>query len=221
MYYYNFSSNEVSRLIKKICNYILCKMRKKMPDITDEKAEIILYGLQLIIGEIPKMILLLGVSFLLGIGWYMLFAYIVITPYRVVSGGFHLHTHIGCIIGSCIFYYGNIYLSKFLVLDNMQKYILVGLSLIFGILMVSMYAPADTEDLPIISKKERKTKKILSYIILIITLGTSLIVPNQILANILIIGTIEQSISISRLAYILTKNKYGHEEYMKNAENNV
>lgn len=221
MYYYNLSSNEVSKLVERICNFILSKMRKKMPDITDEKAEVILYGLQLIVGEIPKMFLLVGVSFLLGIGWYMLFAYIAIIPYRAVSGGFHLHTHLGCIIGSCLFYYGNIYLSKFLVLGDLQKYILVGLSLLFGILMVSMYAPADTEDVPIISKKERKTKKILSYVMLVVILGVSLIIQNQILSNILIIGTIEQSISISRLAYKLTKNKYGYEEYLKQVQNNV
>lgn len=208
-------------MVEKICNFILNKMKKKMPDITEEKAEIILYGLQLIIGEIPKIFLMFVVSFLLGIGWYMVFAFIAIMPYRAVSGGFHLHTHLGCILGTTIFYYGNILISKFIVLDNLQKYILVGLSLIFGLIMVSMYAPADTENVPIISKKERKTKKILSYIMLVITLGVSLIIKEQVYANILIIGTIIQSISISRLAYKLTNNKYGHEEYLKQAENNT
>ena len=204
-------------MIEKFCNQILKRMRKKMPEITDEKAEIILYGLQLIIGEIPKVLLLFGVSFLLGIGWYMLFAYIVIMPYRAVSGGFHLHTHIGCILGSCIFFYGNIFISKFLVLDNIQKYILVGLSLIFGILMVSKYAPADTENVPILSKKERRLKKILSYITLILTLAVSLIIKEPVLSNILIIGTIMQTILITKLAYKLTNNKYGYEEYLKQA----
>ena len=57
-------------MIEKFCNYIVAKMRKKIPDMTDEKAEIILYGLQLIIGEIPKLFIMFGLSFLLGIGWY-------------------------------------------------------------------------------------------------------------------------------------------------------
>lgn len=208
-------------MIEKFCNQIIKRMRKKMPEMTDEKAEIILYGLQLIIGEIPKVLLLFVVSFLLGIGWYMLFAYIVIMPYRAVSGGFHLHTHIGCILGSCIFFYGNILISKFLVLDNIEKYILVGISLIFGILMVSKYAPADTENVPILSKKERKLKKILSYITLILTLAVSLIIKEPVLSNILIIGTIMQTILITKLAYKLTNNKYGYEEYLKQAENNA
>ena len=194
-------------------------MKKKMPEITDEQGEAILYGLQLIIGEAPKMILLFAISFILGFGLEMLFAYIAIMPYRTASGGFHLHTHLGCIIGSVVFYYGNVILSKFLILDNIEKYILVVLSLIFGMLMVSIYAPADTENVPIISKKERKQKKILSYIILVITLVASLIIQNQVYANILIIGSIIQSISITRIAYKLTNNKYGHEIYEKQLEN--
>ena len=200
-------------MIEKICGYILKKMRAKMPEMTDEKAEIIQYGLEILFGELPKVILLLGISFLLGIGWYMVFAYVALMPYRAMSGGFHLHTHLGCVLGSAIVYYGNIIISRFLILDDLQKYILIGLSLVFGALMVSMYAPADTENVPIISKKERKMKKILSYITLAVTLLVAAVIQNPILANILIIGSLIQSISISRIAYILTKNKYGHEVY--------
>ena len=206
-------------MIEKFCNYIVNKMKKKMPDMTEEQGEIILYGLQLLVGEFPKMILLFGLSFILGFGLEMVFAYFAILPYRTVSGGFHLHTHLGCILGSIVFYYGNVLLSRFIVLNSIEKYILVALSFLFGILMVSMYAPADTENVPIISKKERKTKKILSYITLIITLGASLLIQNQVYSNILIIGTIIQTITITRLAYKLTNNKYGYEEYAKQMEN--
>lgn len=190
-----------------------------MPEITDEQGEAILYGLQLLVGEAPKMILLFGISFILGFGLEMLFAYFALIPYKTASGGFHLHTHLGCIISSAVIYYGNIFLSKFLMLDSIEKYVLVALSLGFGILMISMYAPADTENVPIISKKERKQKKILSYITLILTLVASLIIQNQVYSNILIIGSIIQTLSITRIAYKLTNNKYGHEIYEKQLEN--
>lgn len=193
-------------------------MKKKMPEITYEQGEAILYGLQLLIGEAPKMILLFGISFIFGFGLEMLFAYFALIPYKTVSGGFHLHTHLGCIIGSTVFYYGNVILSKLLVLDSIEKYVLVALSFVFGMLMISMYAPADTENVPIISKKERRQKKILSYITLTLTLGASLIIQNQVYSNILIIGSIIQSLSITRIAYKLTNNKYGHEIYEKQLE---
>ena len=208
-------------MIEKLCNYILEKMKKKMPEIDDEQAEIITYGLQMIIGEIPKMFILFGVGFLFGVGWYMLFAYFAMLPYRAMSGGFHLKTHLGCIVGTVLFYYGNIIISNLLYLDNIQKYILIGLTFIFGMLMVSMYAPADTENVPIISKHERRKKKILSYITLSLTLIAAVFVPDRVLSNILIIGTILQSLSITRLAYKITKNKYGYEVYAEELENSA
>ena len=206
-------------MIEKFCNYILCKMKKKMPEITEEQGEAIVYGLQLLVGEAPKMILLFVISFICGFGLEMVFAYFAIMPYRTVSGGFHLHTHLGCIIGSTVFYYGIVLLSKFLIFGSIEKYIMVALSLVFGLLMVSMYAPADTENVPIISKKEKKQKKILSYITLVLTLVIAVIIPNNVYSNILIIGSIFQSLSISRLAYKLTKNKYGYEVYKEQIEN--
>ena len=165
------------------------------------------------------MFILFGISFLLGFGWYMVFAYIAVMPYRATSGGFHLHRHLGCILSTIIFFYGNILISRFLVLDNIQKYIIIGLSFIFGILMISMYAPADTEEVPIIRKKERKMKKILSYVMLALTLTVALFIPDRMMSNILIIGSILQSISISRLAYKITKNRYGHEVYAEQINN--
>ncbi len=202
-------------MIEKICTYIVNQMRKQMPDIDDEKAEVITYGIELIIGEIPKIFLLFIFSFIIGIGWYTVLAYISLIPYRASSGGFHLKTHIGCIVGSSLFYYGIVYLSKFITLDVFQKYMLIGLALLFGLIMVSLYAPADTENIPIISKKERKRKKILSYITLVLTLTVSIFIKDNVISNILIFGVIVQSFMISKLAYLLTNNKYGYKEYQK------
>ena len=62
-------------MIDKFCNFLVEKIRVQMPDIDDERAEIILYGIQLIIGELPKIFILFAVSFLLGIGGYMIFLF--------------------------------------------------------------------------------------------------------------------------------------------------
>jgi accessory gene regulator B len=84
--------------------------------------------------------------------------------------------------------------------------------------MVSIYAPADTENVPILTKKERKTKKILSYVFLTINMIVALFIPNATISNLLIFGSLVQTISITRIAYIVTKNKYGYEEYLKAQE---
>ena len=97
----------------------------------------------------------------------------------------------------------------------MIKYITIVCIWIFGIAMVTKYAPADTENVPILTKKERTTKKVLSYIFLTINLMVAAFIPNNTISNILLLGTIIQTISITRIAYILTKNKYGYELYQK------
>ena len=79
--------------------------------------------------------------------------------------------------------------------------------------MITLYAPADTENLPIISMKERKKKKSLSYVFLILMLISSLFINNNSISNILIFGALVQTLFITRLAYKITNNKYGHEVY--------
>lgn len=80
-------------------------------------------------------------------------------------------------------------------------------------MMVRLYAPADTENLPILSEKERKYKKMMSYVTLTTTLIVAVIIPNNVISNILMIGTFLQTISITKIAYKLSKNKYGYEVY--------
>lgn len=206
-------------MVDKFCEYLTNKIRKEMPDINDEKAEIILYGVQLIIGEIPKIAILFLIAFILKIGWLAVFAFIAILPYRSSSGGFHMKTHLGCIICTSTLYCGTVLLSKITNFDPFYlKYIVIGAIWIFGMLMVSKYAPADTENVPIISRKERKKKKILSYVTLTITLIVACIIPDRILSNILIYGMLFQSIFITRIAYKITKNQYGYEVYKANGE---
>lgn len=200
-------------MIDKICVWIVQKIKKKMPEINDEKEEIIAYGLKLIFGEMPKMILLFALSFLLGIGWYTVFMFLAIIPYRAVSGGFHLKSHIGCIIGTNLFYWVPIILSKMVMLNDIQKYSLIVFSFVFGIIMITLYAPADTENVPILRKTERRQKKILSYVFLSITLIAAILIKDSVYSNILIFATIIQTILITKVAYKLTNNKYGYEVY--------
>ena len=48
-----------------------------------------------------------------------------------------------------------------------------------------------------------------------ISLLAAAIIPNRIISNILLFGMLIQTLSITRLAYKITKNKYGYEEYEK------
>ena len=201
-------------MIDKFCDYLTEKIKKEMPELDVERAEVINYGIHLIIGELPKILLLFVIGFLIGKGKETLFTFLIFIPYKAVAGGVHMKSHIGCILFSCLLYLGTIMLSTISFFETqLVKYIAIGVIWVFGMIMIYLYAPADTEELPILRKKERKIKKILSYIILTIMLIISAIINNEMYSNILWIGTFLQTVTITRLIYVLTNNKYGFETY--------
>ena len=196
-------------MIEKICNKLTKKIQEKMPEVDEERAEIINYGLQLVIGEIPKTFALIVIAYFLGVLKLSLLALLFIMPYRIFSGGVHLKTHLGCIISTTIFYCGNALLSKYIVIEPIYiKYLLTLLIWIFSIIMIKLYAPADTEAVPILRKKDRKLKQNLSYITMTLTLIIAIFIKNSIISNLLIFGTFMQTIMITKFIYKITNNKY-------------
>ena len=200
-------------MIDKFCQYLTNRIRKEMPEIDDERAEVIMYGLQVIIGELPKGIIILVIAYLLGIFKLALISMLIIAPYRCVSGGFHVKTHIGCIINTFMLYGGTAILAKYIVLQGISKYIIASVIWIFCMIMLKLYAPADTENVPILRKQERRQKQLQSYIILTIEFIIALIINNPFITSVIIFGDLIQTLTITRLAYNLTNNKYGHEVY--------
>lgn len=200
-------------MIDKITESLTNKIRKEIPDIDDERAEVINYGLQILLGEVPKFFIMLLIAYALGVFKLSLITFLILMPYRGASGGFHLKTHIGCIISTCTFYCGIAIIAKNIVLDDVIKYFLVIMVGVLGIIMIKLYAPADTESVPILDSKTRRKKQILSYISFIVGLVISVIIRNNVISNIIIFGYLAQTFMITRFAYKITNNKYGYEAY--------
>ena len=201
------------RLVDKFCMFLTNRIRKEMPEVDDERAEIIMYGLQNIIGEMPKGIIILVIAYFLGIFKLTLISILIVAPYRCFSGGVHMKTHLGCIIYTSILYSGSALIGKYMVLAGIAKYIMALTIWIFCMIMIKLYAPADTENVPILQKKERRQKQIFSYIILTLEFIVAVIINNPVIAGIIIFGDFIQTLTITRLAYNITDNKYGHEIY--------
>ncbi|HJJ11013.1 MAG TPA: accessory gene regulator B family protein [Clostridiaceae bacterium] len=209
-------------MIDKICDKLIKRIRAKMPEVDDERAEVIKYGLELIIGELPKMFLLFVIAWLFGIFKYALISFAIILPYKLVSGGVHLKTHIGCILGTSLLYCGNVFISKYINIPDIKNQIIFSaIILIFAIIMISLYAPADTENVPILRKKERAKKKIISYIIVTSMIIISFFVKDKVISNMFRVGVLLQSIMISKLTYNIFKVKFGYLEYIKTQKNAI
>ena len=193
--------------------YLTKKIRKEMPEVDDERAEVIMYGLQNIIGELPKGIIILIIAYILGIFKLTVISILIIAPYRCVSGGVHMKSHLGCIIYTLLLYSGSSLLGKYIVLTGNVKIMLSIAIWIFCMIMIKLYAPADTENLHILRKKERKQKQILSYIIITSEILIAIFIKNTTISGIIIFGDFIQTLTITRIAYRVTHNKYGHEIY--------
>ena len=203
-------------MIDKFCDWLTNKIKSKVTDIDEEKELVINFGIRLIFGELPKILILFIIGFLLNIGWYTVCLFVLIAPYRSFTGGFHLKTHMGCMITTSILYIAPIIIAK-----NIQTkqliilYTLLILIAIFSIIIIAKYAPADTEDMPILSKKEKKNKKVKAYITLTILLTIIILNSNYIISYMLLCGIFLQNLTILPISYKLTNSKYGYQVYTK------
>lgn len=201
-------------MIDKFCDWITQKIKKKMPEMDEEKELVIDFGVRILFGEMPKILVLFLLGFLLQIGWYTLLLYLLLAPYRSFTGGFHLKTHWGCMISSIILYIIPILTAKYVTISqNYIIYIMIGMIGILSIIFITKYAPADTENIPILSKKERRSKRIKSYISMIILLVIMIFSPDKIVTGMLLYGMFLQDLTLTPVAYRLTKNKYSYEVY--------
>ena len=127
-----------------------------------------------------------------------------------------MKTHIGCIIYTLVLYSGSALLGKYIALTGNVKIIMAIIDWAFCMMMIKSYAPADTENVPILMAKERKQKKIFSYIILTVEIFIAVLINNTMISGIIIFGDFIQTLTITRFAYKITKNKYGYEVYANN-----
>ena len=157
--------------------------------------------------------IMLAIAYVLGILKLALFTFVALFAYKGASGGVHLKTHLGCIILTTLFYCGIPFLAQYFVLTKLIKYIIIVCIWIFGMIMIKLYAPADTEDVPILQNKVRKKKRILSYITFSLGLLVALIINNNVISNILMLANFFQTITITKFMYKITNNRYGYEVY--------
>ena len=177
-------------------------------NIDERQREIVKYFVVQILGEISKLFLMIGIAYLLGVGNLLLICFLAMSVYRCAGGGVHCKGHVSCFIVSFIFFFGNIYAAMY-IRSSYLDYIYI-LMLIFNLIVIHLYAPADTEMKPIVSKKLRRNLKIVSYVSMLamMIIGRFLITDITI-RNIFIFGTFIQSITMLPISYRLIGTKYG------------
>lgn len=197
-------------MLEKICQKITNYLRTRIKSIDDEKAEVINFGLLVILGEGPKLIIIILLAWWLDILFLTLVTLIAMSLYRTQSGGFHLEGHISCFVVSALIFCGTGLLAQAMCnLPVSVQYFTYGLMFIFNIIIIDKYAPADTQNIPILNEKIRKKRKDGSYIAVTALFLFAIICPDKVISNICVLVTFIQSLSMTQTAYKLAKCEYG------------
>ena len=171
-----------------------------------EQLEEIKYGLESIYLTLSKVIVILFISFLIGLFKEAILFLLIFNILRAFAFGLHASKSIYCWISSSISFLLIPYLSsnyEFPLLFYIIASIICFISFI-------LYAPADTIKRPLINKKKRIIYKILSIIISIIYIVFIFITSNLLLKNLLTFALILETILILPITYKIFKLPYNN-----------
>ena len=179
---------------------------KKHNNYDDIKLTEIKYGLTGIYLTITKLIVVLILSFILGITKHTLILLFFFNIIRLTSFGIHAKKSWICLVSSiCLFIVIPLIINHFKI--NLVLKVILG---IINILLIYIYSPADTKKRPIVNPTRRKVYKYLSTLIAIIFVIISFFIKNYYIQNSLIFALIIQNILISPLTYKIFIEPYNN-----------
>lgn len=182
-------------------------IEKHSGEKSEKEMKIIRYGLEILYLNVVKIVVLFSLAYVLGIIRYTLVAALVFSLARISGFGIHAKSTLGCYLAT-----GSIYIGVPLLARS------VHLGLIFRIFLIILmfiglwlYAPADTEQRPILGEKKRLKFKMRAIVIMGIIAAISFWVP-QIYGDIMILSLIGEVIMILPITYKLFSRGYRNYE---------
>ncbi|MCL2398998.1 MAG: accessory gene regulator B family protein [Defluviitaleaceae bacterium] len=167
-------------------------------------------GMEILLINVSKIIIIYLLAILLGILGQTLIIHGAFMLTKRYSFGLHaLNSTVCTVLSCCMFVFIPLLLSD---MGISNPIVLTVFPVIISILY--RYAPADTKARPIIGVKLRKQLKYKSIAFSTIAMAIALIVPNESLKLLMVLGAAYQSISILPITYkILKRSEKNYEMY--------
>lgn len=184
------------------------------PDYDEDRLDEIRYGLEATYLSITKLVVILGISLLLGIFKESVILLVLFNFLRLTGFGLHATKSWICWVSSSITFLLVPFFCKSLVLPN---YLLVAISVVCMINFI-LYAPADTVKRPLIHKKRRLFYKICTILIASIYIALIFITKDTFLQNSLASAMLIEGALINPYIYKLFNLPYNnYKNYVINA----
>ena len=192
--------------MKKLISNNIMSYIKKNTNYNDIKLKEIEYGLVSIYLTFSKIIVVLIISYILGMFKEVVIYMFFFSILRTTGFGLHATKSWICLISTISIFIGMPLICMHVSLSIYFKVIICIVSIIF------MYknAPADTKSKPIVRKKRRSILKIISTFSAIIFSISAIIINNEYLSNCLIFALILENILISPTVYKIFKLPYNN-----------
>ncbi|MGE5629993.1 MAG: accessory gene regulator ArgB-like protein [Caulobacteraceae bacterium] len=176
-----------------------------LDDASEEKLAVINYGIAVFITNTYKMLLICIAAVILNIFKYFLAAFLSFGALRTFAAGVHAKREWTCLPTSSLLFLGVAYAGKSIELSLL----VTGIIFILCFIAVLKYAPADTEEHPIVSKKLRAKLKVMSSVTVIALYLFTIYNLNTGIASIVTLSTAFESVLILPVAYKLLGSAYG------------
>lgn len=165
------------------------------------------YGLELLLGEIVKWIILLFLAGVMGLWREVIIITVSASILRLASGGEHCNEYYRCMVGGTIWFLLLGWIVKYVNISITagSLFIIASVSFVVAFVLLVLYAPGDTENKPINTEAERiKFKRLslaLAVIYLAVMLGTARIEIAQFVCFPIAVGMLAQVFTVTPLGY--------------------
>jgi putative agrB-like protein len=191
---------------KRFLDYSLKLITNNNPNLSSEKKDELCYGLEGFYLTITKAIFIFSLAYLLGIFKETLIMLIFFNILRTTGFGLHAKKSWMCWVSSTILFIFLPFISRYIVFPLYLKYILGCISII----LIALYAPADTIKHPLINKNKRIVLKMLSITFCTLLVILSIIIKNETIDSLIIFGIYVEISLIIPITYKLFHLSYNN-----------
>lgn len=134
-------------VIKKTSEAVMTYIRNSLPNKSEEELEKIKYGIDIFLMNFYKIPVLWIIAYISGVFIPMVIATLSFGVMRMFAAGIHARKGWTCLLMTGIVLFGIVIFATFLPLNFTHKTTLFA----FSLMLVLLYAPADTEEKPLIN----------------------------------------------------------------------
>ncbi len=201
-----------ANLTEKLANAVTVKLNRHLKKEGLELMKMKL-GVEIIFINVTKFLIVFTAAALFGLLKEALFMSLIFGSVRKSAFGLHAKNSIVCTLVTFLMFVGGSYISHSIKLNN---YLILLIFTVLNILLFK-YAPADTENHPILGRKLRKKLRKEAVTVGILLMCLAMIVSNQLIKSLIVLSVGYEVISILPITYKILNRGYKNYEKLERA----